>query len=185
MVTSLLWYWGLLGLVVIERLVELVISNRNARWAFSQGAIERGQTHYRVMTALHTAFLLACALEPWLLERPFPAPWAWIAIGLALGSQGLRYWAISTLGKRWNTRVIVLPTSEPVTGGPYRFVRHPNYLAVIVELAALPLIHGAWLTAVVFTVANAVLLRTRIRVEEEALGTRYATAFGNKPRFMP
>lgn len=185
MVTTLVWYWGFLGLIALERVIELVISNRNARWAFAQGAVETGQAHYRVMTALHTAFLIACVLEPWLLERRFPSPWGWIAFGVAIASQGLRYWAISTLGKRWNTRVIVLPTAEPVVGGPYRFIRHPNYVAVIAELAALPLIHGAWLTAAIFTIANALLLRTRIQVEERALGAQYVATFGNKPRFMP
>lgn len=185
MVSSLPWYWAFLLVVALERLVELFISNRNARWAFGQGAVETGQGHYRVMTALHTAFLLACVLEPWLLERPFPSPWGWLALAIALAAQGLRYWAISTLGQRWNTRVIVLPDAAPVTTGPYRFVRHPNYVAVIAELAALPLIHGAWLTALVFSVANAVLLHTRIRAEEAALGRRYLEALGNKPRFMP
>lgn len=185
MVSSLHWYWAFLVLVALERLVELFISNRNATWAFEQGAVETGQAHYRVMTALHTAFLIACVLEPWLLERPFPSPWGWVASAVAIASQALRYWAISTLGQRWNTRVIVLPDAPPVTGGPYRFVRHPNYVAVIAELAALPLIHGAWLTAIVFTVANALLLRTRIRVEEAALGRRYQETLGNKPRFMP
>ena len=112
-------------------------------------------------------------------------PWGFVALALALVAQALRYWAITTLGPRWNTRVIVLPEAEPVTGGPYRFIRHPNYVAVVLELAVLPLVHGAWLTALVFTVGNALLLRVRIRVEEEALGAHYAKSFSNTPRMLP
>lgn len=185
MVSSLHLYWALLALVGVERLVELWLSNRNAAWAFARGGREVGQGHYRVMTVFHTAFLAACALEPVVFARGFVAPWGWVALAAALGAQALRYWAISTLGPRWNTRVVVLPEAEPVTGGPYRFVRHPNYVAVVVELLALPLIHGGVLTALVFTVGNALLLRVRIRVEEEALGGAYAKAFEKKPRFVP
>jgi methyltransferase len=178
MVSALWWYTGLVALVGLERLVELRLSVRNARWAFERGGKEYGHGHYRVMTLFHTAFLAACVAEPWLLQRPFPQAWGVLALALAVAAQFLRYWAITTLGPRWNTRVIVLPEAEPVTGGPYRYFRHPNYAAVVLELAALPLVHGAWLTAVVFTLGNALLLRTRIRVEEQALGGRYAKAFG-------
>jgi methyltransferase len=88
---------------------------------------------------------------------------------VVLTSQALRWWCIATLGRRWNTRVIVVPGLAPVSGGPYRWLRHPNYVAVVVEGAALPLVHAAWVTAVVFTVLNAFLLRVRIRVEDAAL----------------
>lgn len=177
MVSSLWLYTGLIALVGLERLVELRLSSRNAAWAFAQGGREHGQGHYRFMTVFHTLFLVACVAEPWLLARPFVAPWGWLALALSLGAQLLRYWAITTLGQRWNTRVIVLPEWEPVTGGPYRFFRHPNYAAVVLELAVLPLVHGAWLTALVFSLVNAALLRVRISVEERALGAKYAQAF--------
>lgn len=170
---SLWLYTALIALVGVERLVELRLSVRNAKWAFARGATEHGQGHYPFMTVFHTTFLVACVAEPWLLDRPFPGALGFVALALAVGAQLLRYWAISTLGPRWNTRVIVLPRGEQlVGGGPYRFVRHPNYVAVCVELLVLPLVHGAWLTAVVFTVGNALLLRVRIRVEETALGLR-------------
>jgi methyltransferase len=172
MVTSLMLYTGLIALVGVERLVELRLSNRNAQWSFAQGAREYGQGHYRFMTVFHTAFLVCCVAEPWLLHRPFPFPWGFVALGLAVGAQLLRYWAISTLGQRWNTRVIVVPGLKPITGGPYRFHQHPNYVAVVLELLVLPLVHGAWLTALVFTIGNGVLLSVRIKVEEEALGLR-------------
>jgi methyltransferase len=137
------------------------------------------------MTLLHTAFLLCAALEPGLLERAFPGTLGWVALAGALAAQALRYWAIATLGPRWNTRVIVLPDAPPVTSGPYRWLRHPNYLAVALELAAVPLIHGAWLTAVTFSLANAALLTWRIRVEEAALGQRWREAFRDRSRFIP
>ena len=178
-------YTGLIALVGIERLWELRLSVKNAAWAFANGGKEYGLPHYRFMTVFHTLFLISCVAEPWLFSRPFPMPWGFIALGLAVAAQGLRYWAITTLGTRWNTRVIVLPEAAPVTGGPYRFVRHPNYVAVVLELAVLPLIHGGWMTAVVFTIGNALLLRVRVKVEEEALGSHYAAAFANTPRLVP
>jgi methyltransferase len=177
MVSSLALYTVLIALVGLERLLELRLSKRNAAWAFARGGQEHGHGHYRFMTVFHTAFLVACVAEPWLLDRPFVSPWGFVALVLALAAQLLRYWAITTLGTRWNTRVIVLPDWEPVTGGPYRFFRHPNYAAVVLELAVLPLVHGAWVTALVFSVVNAALLRVRISVEERALGAKYASAF--------
>ena len=100
---------------------------------------------------------------------------------------GIRWWAISTLGDRWSTRVVFVPGEAPVTGGPYRWLRHPNYLAVILEFVALPLIHTAWLTAVVFSLANAFVLVLRIRTEEASLSERseYSRAMGDRPRFHP
>lgn len=172
MVSSLWLYTGLIALVGLERLVELRLSKRNAAWAFERGAKEYGQGHYPFMTVFHTAFLVACVAEPWLLNRAFPGVVGWVALVLAVGAQLLRYWAITTLGHRWNTRVIVLPEGQLISGGPYRFVRHPNYVAVVTELLVLPLVHGAWLTSLVFTLGNAALLFVRIRVEEEALGLK-------------
>jgi methyltransferase len=124
------------------------------------------------MKLLHGAFLAGCALEVTLLERPF-LPWLGVPmLVLALGAQTLRYWAVASLGKRWNVRVITIPGMPLSTAGPYRFLRHPNYLAVVVEGVAIPLIHTAILTAFAFTLLNGLLLRTRIRSEERALGYR-------------
>jgi methyltransferase len=178
MVNPLWLYTALIALVGVERLLELRLSVRNAKWAFERGGVEYGKPHYRFMTVFHTLFLVSCVAEPWVLARPFLGVWSWVALGLSVLAMLLRYWAITTLGTRWNTRVIVLPEAEPVTGGPYRFFRHPNYVAVVLELMVLPLIAGAWLTAIVFTVVNAGLLFVRIRVEEAALGGKYAEAFG-------
>lgn len=183
--SSLHAYWAVLAAVGLERLWELRLSQRNARWAFAQGGVELGQRHYRFMTVFHTLFLIACAAEPWLARRPFVSPGGWVALALVITAQSLRYWAITTLGPRWNTRVVVLPSQPPVIGGPYRFVRHPNYVAVVLELAALPLVHSAWVTALLFSVVNAGLLWVRIRVEEKALGAQWAASFEGKPRFVP
>ena len=110
-------------------------------------------------------------VEAWVRRPDVSAGLAWSMLVLVVAAQGLRWWCIATLGRRWNTRVIVVPGLAPVTGGPYRLLRHPNYVAVVVEGVALPMVHGAWITAVVFTVANAALLRVRIRAEDAALAT--------------
>jgi methyltransferase len=126
------------------------------------------------MVALHTALLAGCALEPWALGRPVLPALAAPAVALVLLAQALRWWCIATLGRRWSTRVVVLPDAPLVAAGPYRWLRHPNYLAVVVEGLALPLVHTAWLTAALFTALNAALLAVRVRAEERALGLRGA-----------
>jgi len=185
MVTSVKVYLLFLGFIAIERGFELALSRRNARIAFARGAREYGKKPFQVMAALHAAFLPACAAEVILLHRPFPGLLGAIALLGALGSQALRYWAILTLGSRWNVKIIVVPGEHPITAGPYKRIRHPNYVAVALEMACVPLIHGCWLTAIVFSIANALVLQTRIRGEEKALGEGYAAAFSDRPRFLP
>lgn len=163
-------YYLLILAVALERVAELVVSKRNAKWSFAQGAREFGRGHYVVMVGVHTALLIGCVVEPWALHRPF-IPWlGWPMVVVVALCQGLRWWCIKSLGKRWNTRVIVLPHAQLVKRGPYRFLHHPNYVAVVVEGAALPLVHTAWITALAFTVANAALLAVRLRVENSVLG---------------
>ena len=177
--TSLTAFTVLVALVALERLAELVVSNRNAAWSFARGGRETGQGHYRFMVVLHSGFLVAMLVEAWVRRPQVPPTLAWTMLALVLAAQALRWWCIATLGRRWNTRVIIVPGLPPVTSGPYRFLSHPNYVAVVVEGIALPLVHGAWITAVVFTVANAALLVVRIRVENAALRTlpgRFADA---------
>ena len=164
-------YLVLLGAVAAERLAELVVSARNARWSFARGGAEHGRGHFPAMVTLHTALLVGCAAETVLADRPFLPALGWPALVAALGSQSLRWWCIAALGPRWNTRVIIVPGLPLVSSGPYRWLRHPNYVAVVVEGLALPLVHTAWLTALVFTALNAVLLGWfRIPAEERALG---------------
>jgi methyltransferase len=179
MVTLYLAFLGLLGL---ERVGELALSARNAKRAFARGAVEVGQRHYRVMALMHTLFLFACAGEA-IYRRPQHLYVA--ALIGALAAQALRYWAISALGERWNTRVIVLPGVPPVVAGPYRWIRHPNYVAVVMEMLFVPLVAGGFISAMMFSAANAAVLWVRIRAEESALGREYADAFGGTSRFIP
>jgi methyltransferase len=182
------WAWfAVVALVAAERVVELAISHRNARATLAAGGVEYGHGHFGAMKVLHTTFLVACAAEVWLLQRPFDARIGAPLAAAALAAQALRYWAIASLGRRWNVRVLVLPDQAACTDGPYRYLRHPNYLAVVVEGIALPGMHGAWITAALFTIANAALLRIRIRCEEEALSRHchYQTRFAGRARWRP
>jgi methyltransferase len=163
-------YLVVVGATAVERLVELVVSGRHARWAFANGGVERGQGHFPAMVALHTGLLVACVLEVVMADRPFLPGLGWPALAAVLAAQGLRWWCIGTLGRQWNTRVVVVPGLRLVSSGPYRVLRHPNYVAVAIEGVALPLVHTAWVTALVFSVLNAFLLvRFRIPAEERAL----------------
>jgi methyltransferase len=167
-------YTVLVGLVALERLAELVVAKRNLTWSRQQGGRETGFAHYPIMVALHTGLLAGCLLEVWLGHRSFVAALGWPMLVLVVGSQALRWWCIRTLGRQWNTRIVVVPGLSRVTGGPYRFFSHPNYVAVVVEGFALPLVHDAWVTALAFTVLNAVLLTVRIRAENAALQAVHA-----------
>jgi methyltransferase len=163
------WFLLLLGLVAAERLVELVVARSNGRWSVEHGAQEVGAGHYPVMVVLHVGLLVGAALEAWLAPRPFLPGLGWPMLAVVIGSQALRWWCITTLGRQWNTRILVVPGAALVRTGPYRRISHPNYVAVVAEGVALPLVHTAWITAAVFTIADALLLRVRIRVENTAL----------------
>jgi len=169
MVSSATAYTALIALVALERLAELVVSNRNLRWSRQRGGVEAGAGHYPAMVLLHSALLAGCLAEVWWLDRPFIPALGWPMLALAAGTQALRWWCIRTLGPQWNTRVVVVPGAGRISSGPYRHLRHPNYVAVVIEGFALPLAHTAWLTALVFSVLNAALLRVRIRSEAGAL----------------
>ena len=168
-VSSAGWYTLLVVLVAVMRLVELSVAQRNLRWARERGGVETGAAHYPVMVVLHTALLVGCVVEVWVADPPF-LPWlGWPMLALLVAAHALRWWCIRTLGPQWNTRVVRVPDMPLVTAGPYRWLHHPNYVAVVVEGFALPLVHTAWVTALVFTVLNALLLRVRLRVETQAL----------------
>lgn len=164
------WYLALVLLVGLERLAELVVSKRNTAWSLARGGREHGAGHYPVMVVLHTGLLVGAVVEVLVADRPF-VPWlAWPMLAVVVAAQGLRWWCIATLGRQWSTRVVVVPGLGLVRRGPYRWLPHPNYVAVVAEGVALPLVHSAWVTAVAFTVLNAALLRVRIRTEDAALG---------------
>ena len=162
-------FFVLMALTGFERLIELVVGKRNHAWSMERGGVEFGQGHWPWMVALHTGFLFACAAEVALLEPTFQPLLGGTMLVIAIACQALRWWCIKTLGHHWNPRVIVVPGTPRITGGPYRWFSHPNYVAVVTEGIALPMVHGAWRTAAAFTILNAWLLYTRIKCENEAL----------------
>ena len=174
-------------LVAMQRLFELRVSNRHVRALRAQGAVEAAAAQMPVMAALHATWLAAMVAEVWILE-PLFRPWlAVVSMAAFAGGQTLRLLAMHALGPRWTVRVMTLPEADPVVHGVYRHVRHPNYLGVAIEIASLPLVHGAVWTAAVFSVANACVLTARIRAEEAALNhdNAYAQHFGSRGRFLP
>lgn len=172
--------------IALQRLGELARSKQNERRLRSRGAIEYGQSHYPAMVALHVGWLASSLLEARRPRRPrggggVPTPVRAVALGVFVAAQPLRYWAIISLGDRWSTRVLIPPDEGAVTTGPYRWLDHPNYVAVVAEIAAAPLMLGAWRTATWATVTNAAVLRSRLRVERRALGRAAAGADGALP----
>ncbi len=159
--------YAIIFLVVLQRLGELVLANRNTRRLKAQGAVEIGASHYPLIVLLHTAWLLAVL---WLLPAPLEISWPWLAIFVLL--QAARIWVIASLGPYWTTRIISVPGAPLVKRGPYRFVRHPNYLVVAGEILALPLAFHEIPVAIFFSLANAAILFWRIREEETGLVTR-------------
>lgn len=168
------FYVVLILVVALERLAELVVSRRNLAWALGRGGRESGFGHYPFMVFLHTALLVACLVEA--TRRPFIPALGWSMLAVVVLAQGLRWWCITTLGPRWNTRIIVVPGLPLVDRGPYRWLPHPNYVAVVLEGIALPLVHTGWITAAAFTVLNAGLLRVRISAENAAMAQSVSDA---------
>jgi methyltransferase len=155
-------------LVGLQRVLELAYSRRNERRLRARGAVERGAGHYPLMVGLHTLWLASTLIEG--LQRGPEIPTWWpLPLAAFLLVQPLRYWAIISLGTNWNTRVLVVPGVKLVKSGPYRYFPHPNYVVVAVEILTFPLIFGAWITAIVFSLLNAALLFVRIRTETRAL----------------
>lgn len=162
-------YWGLLAVIAVERVAELVVSQRHAAAILRNGGVEYGRGHFPVMVALHVALLAGCVAEPLLLHRTFIPALGYPMLAVVVAANALRWWCIATLGESWTARVIVVPRRRLVTAGPYRWFAHPNYAAVIIEGAALPLVGSAWITSASFTLLNAILLTVRIRCEVRAL----------------
>ncbi|WP_081260291.1 MULTISPECIES: isoprenylcysteine carboxylmethyltransferase family protein [Parageobacillus] len=172
--------------IVIERVVELTIARRNERTLKAMGAKEFGVRHYRWIVIMHILFLLSFASESLAKGADLSPRWP-LLFGLFVATQGLRVWTLRSLGRFWNTKILVLPNAKVVAKGPYRWLRHPNYLVVVLEMWLIPLMFQAYGTALVFSVANAVMLAIRIDVEEKALKslTNYADQFDERPRFLP
>ena len=165
---NVVWLVMGVGLVALQRLLELSYSRQNERRLRARGAVERGARHYPVMVTIHTLWLASTLAEGLQRGPEIPAWWP-LPLAVFLLVQPLRYWAIRSLGENWNTRVLIVPGAKLVKRGPYRYFPHPNYVVVVVEVLTFPLIFGAWITAIVFSLLNAALLFIRIRTENRAL----------------
>ncbi len=182
-----IWFWGMVFLVICQRIAELRLASINANWIRKQGGYEVGQKHYPLLVGIHTLFFFSLIFEVQ-FRNASPPSWWYLPFFLFLVAQGLRIACLRSLGPYWNTRIFVVPGSSPVSRGPYRFLRHPNYVVVITEILSLPLIFGAYGTAVLFSALNLlVLLGIRIPIEEEALGkaTSYYQEMGDRRRLFP
>ena len=162
-------FYALLAVIAVERVAELVVSQRHATRSLREGGMESGREHFPVMVALHAALLAGCIAEPLIAHRAFIPALGFPMLAVVIAANALRWWCIATLGESWTARVIVVPRRPLVTAGPYRWFAHPNYAAVIIEGAALPLVGSAWITSASFTRLNAILLTVRIRCEARAL----------------
>jgi methyltransferase len=186
-IDSRLLFALLVALIAGERLTEMRISARNTRRLLKQGGVEACRSQLLPMIVLHATFLAAAPVEVWLLGRPFVPAVGWTALAVMVVAQGVRFWTLGVMGERWTVRVVAVPGERAITSGPFRFVRHPNYAVVAAEIVALPLVHTAWMTAVIFSVLNGGLLAARIRCEERHLASfsDYQSRMGRRGRFLP
>jgi methyltransferase len=184
---SVIAFLALLVAVAALRLVELRISKQHQREMLGRGAAKVDEPRFRWMVALHTLVLIGAAVEVLFLHRPFIPVLAAVMFVIFLAANAVRWWVIRTLGEHWNVQVVDSTRLGVVTSGPFRFVRHPNYAAVFAEMIALPLIHTAWITALLGTVAHIVVLSQRLSTEERVLFANpdYRAAMAGKPRFLP
>ncbi len=184
---SVIAYLGLLLVVALLRIYELQISRRHQREMAAHGASKVKDPVFRTMVLLHTGVLAGAALEVVFLHRPFYPAFAAVCFAIFLAANVVRWWVIRTLGEHWNVQVMDSTGMGVITTGPFRYVRHPNYAAVFVEMLVLPLIHCAWITAAAGSAAHILVLSRRISTEERVLfsDTRYREAMYGKPRFLP
>ena len=180
------WYFILLLLFALLRITELRLSRRHQVKLLAEGGRKMTEPTYPLMVGVHAGLLLGSAVEVWWLERPFVAPLGWTMLVLLVSCLSGRLWVWRSLGQQWNTQVMT-STRAIIDSGPYRYVRHPNYTIVIVEMCALPLVHSAYLTALLCSTLNALVLQQRLHIEEAALLTRpeYRRKMAGKPRFLP
>ena len=181
------WYTLFLAAVGLGRLIELRISRRHQHALAMRGIVKSEEPHFRYMVLLHAGVLLASGLEVWLLRRPFSRTLALGAGVIVLLANALRWWVIRSLAGHWNVQVMNSLELGVVMDGPFRWIRHPNYAAVFLELTAIPLLHSAWLTALIGTFTHVGVLRRRIAIEEAVLlaDPTYRALMGPKPRFVP
>ncbi|MEQ1474398.1 MAG: isoprenylcysteine carboxylmethyltransferase family protein [Candidatus Acidiferrum sp.] len=180
-------FLGLLVAVAAMRIVELQISRRHQASMVARGASKVSEPRFGWMVALHTAVLIGSAVEVVFLHRPFIPVLAAVMFAIFLAANAVRWWVILTLGEHWNVQVVDSTKLGVIVSGPFRFVRHPNYAAVFTEMLALPLIHTAWITALIGAAGHIAVLAQRLSVEERVLfaDPDYRSAMGGKPRFLP
>jgi methyltransferase len=176
----------LLSFIVLQRIIELYIAKGNEKWMIQQGAVEFGQRHYKYMVLLHVLFIIFLSAETLIINRGISPAWP-VFLSLFCLAQAVRIWVITSLGKFWNTKILVLPDTNVIRKGPYRYLKHPNYLVVALELISVPLLFNSFFTALLFTVLNILMLKIRIPLEEKALNTltEYDETFQNCRRFIP
>ncbi|GAA0348092.1 alkylpyrone methyltransferase [Bacillus carboniphilus] len=179
-------FWAVFVFLIFQRLVELRIAKRNEIWMKQQGAIEFGKEHYGLMVAMHIAFFVSLMLEVILFKDTANQYWP-VILGLFIITQAFRVWIIKSLQRYWNTKILVIPNAKVIKSGPYRWMKHPNYLVVTVELLLIPLLFNAYLTLCLFFVLNQIILSIRIPQEEAILSqwTEYGTEFEEHARFIP
>ncbi|MFF2497823.1 isoprenylcysteine carboxyl methyltransferase family protein [Peribacillus sp. NPDC058075] len=167
--------------IAIQRLVELYIAKQNEKQLKAAGAVEYGESHYRWMVLMHLSFFIVLIIEVIMLERNMSGLWP-IWLTLFLIAQSGRIWAIRSLGKHWNTKIIVVPDADVVIKGPYKYVKHPNYIIVATEILVISLLFNAYYTAIIFSLLNVWMMTVRIPMEEKALKehTEYSTVFKGK-----
>jgi methyltransferase len=163
-----MFFYILIGFVILQRLIELVIAKKNEKISLAKGGVEYDKKGYIVIVIMHILFFISLFAEKFYFERTLNKFWI-IFLILFIAAQGLRYWALISLGSMWNTRIIIVPGSELVKHGPYKYFKHPNYMAVITELAVIPFMFSCFFTAIIFTSINLLLLKRRIEIEENAL----------------
>ncbi|MFJ7725610.1 isoprenylcysteine carboxyl methyltransferase family protein [Neobacillus sp. NPDC097160] len=175
-----------ISFIILQRVVELFVAKGNEKWMKQQGAVEFGEKHYKYMVMMHVLFFVVLMVEKVLLERGLSRVWPFV-LCLFCFAQFIRIWAIASLGKYWNTKILVLAGAQVVRKGPYRFLKHPNYFVVTIELFVVPLLFNAYYTAFLFTILNVIMLMIRIPEEEKALSalTKYEGVFQDCNRFIP
>lgn len=179
-------FFSFFTFMVVQRLAELMLALRNERYMKKKGALEFGREHYKYIVLLHMFFLVSIAAEVTFFKKT-PSPIWPVLLVLFIGTQLIRVWAIASLGVYWNTKILVLPDSKLVPKGPYKFMRHPNYIVVMMEFWLIPILFQAYITAIVCSLLNILVLSVRIREEERALQelTNYKQSFQNISRFIP
>jgi len=181
-----LFFWFFLIAISLQRVSELLIAKRNEKWMKNQGAYEVGMDHYKFIVAVHFFFFLSLIVEFHFFEKEISSFYP-VLLLLFILTQAIRIWAICSLGKFWNTKILILPYTESVIKGPYAFLKHPNYVVVALEILLIPLLFNAYVTAIVFTILNIMVLSIRIPIEEKALlaASNYDIAFADQKRFFP